>query len=119
MQADDEFPFGADFEWHAKQFLGEGAFGKVFKVRSRKDGQFYAIKQMSMEEINKDAVLMKSLKGEIEVTNEVRSEHTVGMVAYQIGHRFTYIILELCDSDLRKEMTQHQFTEPECVKVFE
>ena len=45
---------------------------------------------------------MKSLKGEIAVTSDVNSEHTVKMIAYQIGHRYTYIILELCDSDLRK-----------------
>lgn len=44
----DEFPFGADYEWHSKIFLGEGAFGKVFKVMNRKDGQYYAIKQMKM-----------------------------------------------------------------------
>ena len=48
MQASDEFPFGPDFDWHAKIFLGEGAFGKVFKVLSRRDGQYYAIKQMIM-----------------------------------------------------------------------
>ncbi len=57
---------------------------------------------MKMEEFNKDPTLMAALKGEISITSDVNSEHTVKMIAYQMGHHFTYIILELCDSDLRK-----------------
>lgn len=63
MQIDDEFPYGQDFEWRDKVLLGEGSYGKVFKVRCRRDGLFYAIKQMNMEEFNKDAGLMQALQG--------------------------------------------------------
>ena len=41
------------------------------------------------------------------------------MLGYKIGYVYTYIILELCDSDLRKELTDHRFSEDECVKVYE
>jgi serine/threonine protein kinase len=104
MQAGDEFPYGEDYEWSGKIFLGEGSYGKVFKVKNIKDGQFYAIKQMLMDEFNKDAMLMESLKGEIKVTQEVNSEHTVKMIAHKIGKKYTYMILEICDTDLRKEL---------------
>lgn len=53
---------------------------------------------------------MAALKGEISITSDVNSDHTVKMIAYKMGHHFTYIILELCDSDLRKELTNHRFT---------
>jgi hypothetical protein len=52
----------------------------VFKAKNLKDGQFYAIKQMKMEEFNRDPTLMASLKGEISITMEVNSEHTVKMI---------------------------------------
>ena len=59
----DDFPFGKDYDWNERIFLGEGSYGKVFKVRSLRDNEFYAIKQMNMECFNKDPVLMRSLKG--------------------------------------------------------
>ena len=60
-------------------------------------------------------MLMASLKGEIDITMDVNSEHTVKMVEARIGSRYTYIILELCDTDLRKELASRKFAEPECV----
>ena len=74
---------------------------------------------MKMDIFHKEPMLMKALKGEIAITADCNSEHTVKMIAYQMGHNYTYIILELCDTDLRKEITSHKFTEAECVKVFE
>lgn len=57
-----------------------------------------------MDEFNRDPSLMTSLKGEIAVTSEVKSPFIVQLIASKIGHKFTYMILELCDSDLRKEL---------------
>ena len=59
----DEFPYGDWFDWANRVPLGEGSFGKVFKVRNFKDGQFYALKQMNMEVFNNDPGLMTSLMG--------------------------------------------------------
>lgn len=72
-----------------------------------------------MDEFNSDPTLMTSLKGEIQITMDVNSEHTVQMIEAKIGHRFTYIILEICDTDLRKEMASRKFSEPECVAAFD
>lgn len=65
---------------------------------------------MKMEEFNRDPTLMSSLKGEIQITMEVNSEHTVKMLEAKIGNVYTYIILELCDTDLRKELATRKFT---------
>lgn len=48
MHHSDEFPYGEDYHWEEKVLLGEGSYGKVFKVKNKKDGQFYAIKSMNM-----------------------------------------------------------------------
>ncbi len=45
----------------------------MFKAKNLKDNQFYAIKQMKMEDFNRDKMLMDSLKGEIAITMELNS----------------------------------------------
>lgn len=65
---------------------------------------------MNMEVFNKDPGLMNSLMGEIKITLEVNSDFTVKMLHYTVGNRYTYIILELCDSDLSKRLSQSRFT---------
>lgn len=68
MDSGDQFPFKDKFDWNNKVFLGEGSYGQVFKAKNLSDGQFYAIKQMKMEEFNHDPMLMESLRGEIAIT---------------------------------------------------
>lgn len=72
-----------------------------------------------MDEFNRDPSLMSSLKGEIAVTNEIKSPYTVQMLAFKIGHKTTYMILELCDSDLRDELAKKKIEEPKCVEIFD
>lgn len=74
---------------------------------------------MNMEEFNRDPTLMASLKGEIAVQQDVNSDYTVKMIESRIQSHYTYMILEICDSDLRKELASHKFTEAECVHVYE
>lgn len=53
---------------------------------------------------------MAALKGEIAITQDVKSEYTVEFINFKIGQRFTYIILQLCDYDLRKELATKKLT---------
>lgn len=62
---------------------------------------------------------MESLKGEIAITMDVNSDYTVRMLEAKIQHRFTYLVLEICDTDLRKELASRKFTEADCVHAFE
>ena len=47
----DEFLFEG-YDWKNREMLGEGGFGKVFKVRNLKLNEFVAIKQMAMEKFD-------------------------------------------------------------------
>ena len=47
----DEFVFDG-YDWNHRELLGEGGFGKVFKVRNMKRNEFVAIKQMGMEKFD-------------------------------------------------------------------
>ena len=49
---------------------------------------------------------------------DVNSEYTVKMLNYTVGKRFTYIVLELCDSDLGKRIAQIKFTEQQSIAAF-
>lgn len=41
------------------------------------------------------------------------------MIEAKIGKKYTYIILEICDTDLRKELSSRKFTQEDCVHAFE
>jgi len=64
-----------------------------------------------MDEFYRDQILMDSLINEIKITKEVNSEHTVKLLESYLGKKFTYMILEICEGDLRKELSSHKFTE--------
>lgn len=99
----DYFPFPNDFLIDKVEFLGAGSYGKVFRSVSKKTGQPVAIKQMNMSKIREEN-LEEALKIEIQTMRDLKSENTVEMIDAHIGPVYTYIILELCDTDLRKKM---------------
>ncbi len=43
----EDFIF-SDYEWEYKELIGQGAFGKIYKVRNNKSNSFDAIKQLDM-----------------------------------------------------------------------
>ena len=48
---------------------------------------------------------------------ETASDHTVRMLDYRIGKVYTYIMLELCDSDLKKILQKNGQKLPEDVCI--
>jgi calcium-dependent protein kinase len=57
--------------------------------------------------------MLKALTTEIELMKSLKDEHVVRLEDSQIGKKNTYIILELCDSDLRKKMEKNGGNVPE------
>ena len=105
-----EFPFQG-YDWSTAQFKGEGSYGKVYQVLRIQSNEFVAIKQIDMAKINNE-YLLDALVNEMNIMKEVASDHTVRLFDSYVGKNYSYMILELCDSDLRKKMetSTHCFT---------
>lgn len=68
----------------------------------------------------KDEVMIKALETEIDIMRNLKDEHIVRLEDSLIGPKVTYIILELCDGDLRKKMEKSggKLPEEEAVQAF-
>lgn len=94
--------------------LGEGSFADVFKVRSNRDGKFYAIKRLkkryrSIDEVNRlpEILYLKQLQGNPNVI-ELKD------LIYDQANGYVAIVFELMDCNLYeflKECPQHFFSE--------
>lgn len=95
--------------------VGKGGFGKVWRVRERKTGKLYAMKQMLKSRVvAKKSV--SSIMNEIELLSKLRHPFLVNM-SYAFQDRFTlYLVLDyLNGGDLRYHITrQHSFSESDC-----
>ena len=93
------------------EFLGEGSFGKVFKLEYK--GKEYAIKNIPKEKIynNPDAhpdYMKEALKRELYALRKMSEfENSVKFYFYFVDDNNDHIIvLELCDSDLEKMLNE-------------
>ena len=74
---------------------------------------------MSMQKFDEE-YKKEALKNEIAAMRELSSPHTVRMLNYSFGFINTYIILELCNSDLKAQLANNGecFPEERAIKVF-
>jgi len=92
----DEFLDISNFEKIEK--IGTGGYGKVYKVLSKKDNCYYAMKKISI--IDKAD---ETAQNEIKILSKIDSEYIVKYYGSFIHDKKLYIIMELCDNfDLRK-----------------
>lgn len=77
----------------------------VYKVKKISNGEFVAIKEMNMS-LFTDQVLVTALKTEIELMKNLQDEHLLRLHDSHYGGKFTYLVLELCDGDLRAKMNK-------------
>lgn len=106
--AEEGLKFG-DFE--IMQVLGEGSFGKVFKVKKRDSGLVYAMKSMSKKQLINN--------------NQVRYAVTEAQIMKQLDHCYVlklmytfqtpdylHMVMELCNhGDLSQQLDVHQYFE--------
>lgn len=48
----------------------------------------------------------------------MKSESVVELIDSHVGKNYSYMIMELCDTDLRKLMKKGKLKEEDCVKIF-
>ena len=100
----EEFNF-LDYDWENRTKIGSGSFGVVYKVISKKNNEEVAIKQMDMSVIKRDPFLLEALQNEVKVMKEMKGEHfVIQLHDAHFGKKYAYLIMDLCDSDLRKKM---------------
>ena len=81
-----------DFE--NKELLGEGSFGKVYKVMHKETGQLYAIKVVSKERM-RHASFLKQITNEIMLMQGLEHPNIVKLLTYFENEASIYLVLEL------------------------
>ncbi|CAD8144291.1 unnamed protein product [Paramecium octaurelia] len=89
-----------NYKYDNKDYLGKGSFGKVYKGIMIDKNQEVAIKIMNMSQFQGKTMLI-SLETEITVMKQFRHENIVELIDVFGDDKYTYMIIELCDGDLR------------------
>mmetsp|Transcript_5038 Transcript_5038/g.16111 ORF Transcript_5038/g.16111 Transcript_5038/m.16111 type:complete len:777 (+) Transcript_5038:1824-4154(+) len=79
--------------------LGEGAFGKTYKMQSTLDGQVYAVKMINVKKAEKNGVYVDSLKREVQMLLRLANQNITRYFTcymYKKGKYFC-IVMELVD----------------------
>ena len=80
-------------EYELLKALGEGSFGKVYIVRHKTNGQYWAFKQLKKYEIIKSKQV-DHLKNEVFILNSLNHPFVVKMAGMTQDNRFLYIGME-------------------------
>ena len=99
--------------------IGEGAFGKIYKVKHKASGDFRAMKQIIKEKVNKS----ETFKRELQILSIVDHPHIVRFFEFFEDEKYFYLIMELCSGgdllDKMKEKTKNSktFSEKEALII--
>ena len=99
--------------------IGEGAFGKIYKVKHKASGDFRAMKQIIKEKVNK----LETFKRELQILSIVDHPHIVRFFEFFEDEKYFYLIMELCSGgdllDKMKEKTKNSktFSEKEALII--
>jgi serine/threonine protein kinase len=83
----------ADYE--ILNIIGEGTYGKVYKVRNKKNKEIRAMKQISkywLDNLNDNEVMK-----EIEILKYLNHPYIIKLYEYYVSDNYIFLINELCD----------------------
>ncbi|MDR1895234.1 MAG: protein kinase [Prevotellaceae bacterium] len=102
-------------QYHIEKALGEGAFGKVFKVTD-KQGQIYALKLLKLWEVHPSIRQQLAVRFDMEFeTGRIDSNYLVRSVAHGTVNGNPYIIMEFCPKGDLQQLVDH--TRPDLIKI--
>ncbi len=73
--------------------IGFGNYSNVYKVKNKKTGDYYAIKEIKKEKIE----IQENL---IEEMNKIKTENNISIKEIINNEEYLYIIMELCEYNL-------------------
>ncbi|KAL7068570.1 protein kinase domain-containing protein [Cryptosporidium serpentis] len=88
--------------------LGRGAYSSVFKIRSRRSGQIYALKVMSIEHFTCRG-LGNQLKREIDLQSRCCHSNIVKLYRHYEKDRYIFLILEFVETNLFNIIHYHKY----------
>jgi len=104
-----------DDQYHVEKILGEGAFGKVFKVKDGA-GEIYALKLMKLWEIQQDVRQQLTARFDMEYeTGRIDSHYLVRTVNHGFVQGNPYIVMEFFPNGDLKQWMKH--TKPDLIKI--
>ena len=74
--------------------LGEGSFGKVYKVQHLPTGDLYAVKVVSKDRL-RNSTMLQQIKNEIEIMQSIDHPNIVKLITYFENDANIYLVLEL------------------------
>ena len=73
--------------------IGFGNYGNVYKVKNKKTGDYYAIKEIKMEKF-------EIVENVLEEMNKIKIENNISIKEIINNTKYSYIIMELCEYNL-------------------
>jgi serine/threonine protein kinase len=105
-----------DHKYYVEKMLGEGAFGKVFKVILDRTRNVYALKLLKLWEVPSE--IRQQLKDRFQMefeTGQIPSNYLVHSVDYGYSYGNPYIIMEFCSGGDLLQLVNHG--NPDLVKI--
>lgn len=97
--------FNANYEMLEKTVLGEGTYGKVYKARSARTGDFVAMKEMKLD--SQDEGVPSTAIREIALLKELSHPNVVKLLDVFCKPKKLVLVFEFLQNDLKKYMKAH------------
>ena len=116
---ESQFDFYPDKD---QALLGEGAFGKTYKMRNKIDSELYAVKMIKVKKMQKDGIAVESLKREVHMLLQLNCQYIVRYFTCFMRKQGKYfcIVMELADggtiTNVVKQRCERRLSEDQLAK---
>lgn len=98
------------------ELLGEGSFGKVFKVLKKDTGKLYAMKSMKKQTLINNNQIRYAVT-EAQIMREMDHAYVLKLMFSFQTPDYLHMVMELCEhGDLSQQLDQHQFFEEQLAR---